>query len=143
MAYGQTGSGKTYTMLGPEYTPSGTSPDKGMEGGFDDGIIPRAGRELFRYGIFSCFIALDCNLYPPHSSTTILHRQKKIKTLVDGERSSVEGCYIFCCHVCCSSALLRMYANVGVLKPCSCVNSITVFLKFTSQSDAVSLILTC
>ncbi|XP_071818746.1 kinesin-like protein KIF25 [Apostichopus japonicus] len=48
MAYGQTGSGKTYTMLGPEYTPSGTSPNKGLEGGIDDGIIPRAGRELFR-----------------------------------------------------------------------------------------------
>ncbi|KAJ8027509.1 Kinesin-like protein KIF25 [Holothuria leucospilota] len=49
MAYGQTGSGKTYTMLGQDYTPTGMSPEaKGNTDKTHDGIIPRAGRELFR-----------------------------------------------------------------------------------------------
>ena len=46
MAYGQTGSGKTHTMLGShkneDYNPS-RDPHP------DEGVIPRAARELFRY----------------------------------------------------------------------------------------------
>ena len=46
MAYGQTGSGKTHTMLGShkneDYSPS-------REPHPDEGVIPRAARELFRY----------------------------------------------------------------------------------------------
>lgn len=45
MAYGQTGSGKTHTMLGShrndDYNPS-------KEPHPDEGVIPRASRELFR-----------------------------------------------------------------------------------------------
>lgn len=45
MAYGQTGSGKTHTMLGShkneDYNPS-RDPHR------DEGVIPRAARELFR-----------------------------------------------------------------------------------------------
>ena len=46
MAYGQTGSGKTHTMLGKHekdrYQISTTEPKT------DEGIVPRAIRELFR-----------------------------------------------------------------------------------------------
>ena len=45
MAYGQTGSGKTHTMLGShrndDYNPS-------QDPHPDEGVIPRAARELFR-----------------------------------------------------------------------------------------------
>ena len=47
MAYGQTGSGKTHTMIGKhekdQYQISTTEPKT------DEGIVPRAIRELFRY----------------------------------------------------------------------------------------------
>ena len=46
MAYGQTGSGKTHTMLG-----SHKNEDYHLraEPHPDEGVIPRAARELFRY----------------------------------------------------------------------------------------------
>ncbi|XP_067900736.1 kinesin-like protein KIF25 isoform X2 [Heterodontus francisci] len=45
MAYGQTGSGKTYTMFGPHSKENFTlSPEPQL----DEGIIPKAARELFR-----------------------------------------------------------------------------------------------
>ncbi|XP_070568973.1 kinesin-like protein KIF25 isoform X3 [Ptychodera flava] len=47
MAYGQTGSGKTHTMLGPHYI-VGNSPHYGpKEPSENDGVVPRAARELF------------------------------------------------------------------------------------------------
>ncbi|XP_067845664.1 kinesin-like protein KIF25 [Heptranchias perlo] len=45
MAYGQTGSGKTYTMLGPHSEDNFTlSPEPQL----DEGVIPKAARELYR-----------------------------------------------------------------------------------------------
>ncbi|GCB61105.1 hypothetical protein scyTo_0012856, partial [Scyliorhinus torazame] len=45
MAYGQTGSGKTYTMFGPH---SKENFSLSSEPQFDEGIIPKAARELYR-----------------------------------------------------------------------------------------------
>lgn len=48
MAYGQTGSGKTHTMLGSHKNEDyhlRAEPHK------DEGVIPRAARELFRFVI--------------------------------------------------------------------------------------------
>ncbi|XP_032881594.1 kinesin-like protein KIF25 [Amblyraja radiata] len=45
MAYGQSGSGKTYTMLGPHSEGNITF---SLESQIDEGIIPKATRELYR-----------------------------------------------------------------------------------------------
>ncbi|XP_071955799.1 kinesin-like protein KIF25 isoform X2 [Antedon mediterranea] len=46
MAYGQTGSGKTFTMLGDNY--SNLSNRDSLQSSPNEGVIPRAARELFR-----------------------------------------------------------------------------------------------
>ena len=46
MAYGQTGSGKTHTMLGSH---KNEDYHLRMEAHKDEGVIPRAARELFRW----------------------------------------------------------------------------------------------
>ncbi|XP_071506811.1 kinesin-like protein KIF25 [Diadema antillarum] len=48
MAYGQTGSGKTHTMLGGRYTHDPTSSRTILDENKEDGVVPRAARELFR-----------------------------------------------------------------------------------------------
>ncbi|XP_041462139.1 kinesin-like protein KIF25 [Lytechinus variegatus] len=48
MAYGQTGSGKTHTMLGGRYTQELTQTRTILDENEEDGVVPRAARELFR-----------------------------------------------------------------------------------------------
>lgn len=50
MAYGQTGSGKTHTMLGEH----GSFNDwiDAAASHTQEGVIPRAARELFRYNLY-------------------------------------------------------------------------------------------
>ncbi|XP_030849979.1 kinesin-like protein KIF25 [Strongylocentrotus purpuratus] len=48
MAYGQTGSGKTHTMLGGRYTQGLTQTRTILDESEEDGVVPRAARELFR-----------------------------------------------------------------------------------------------
>ena len=50
MAYGQTGSGKTHTMLG-EHASLNSLIDFEVPHA-QEGVIPRAARELFRYDLF-------------------------------------------------------------------------------------------